>query len=107
MVAAEIKFKIFTKLTVCIKFSIEDKPGSLAKALKVFKDCKVNILGLNTHLHHADFNRNAGNGCKYNYVRCMCTRKDKDFLKSELKAEIEGGIQYQYILFFYILCYHI
>ena len=92
VVAAAIKFKLFTKSTVCITFSIEEKPGSLAEALKVFKDCKVNILGLNTHLHHADFDRNAGNGYKYNYVHCMCTRKDMDFLKSELKAEIEGGI---------------
>ena len=79
------------KSMVRIKFSVEDKPGSLARALKVFKDCNVNILGLNTHLHHADFDRNAGNGYKFNYVHCKCTPKDKDFLKNKLNAEFEGG----------------
>ena len=79
------------KSMVRIKFSVKDKPGSLARALKVFKDCNVNILGLNTHLHHADFDRNAGNGYKFNFVHCTCTQEDKDFLKDELKAEFEGG----------------
>ena len=79
------------KSTVCVKFSVEDKPESLARALKVFKDCKVNILGLNTHLHHAEFDRDAGNGYKFNYIHCMCTPKDKDFLKEKFKAEFVGG----------------
>ena len=76
---------------IVFKFSIEDKPGSLAKALKVFMDNNVNILGLNTHLHHADFDRDAGKGYKYNYIHCMCTTEDKEFLKNELNAELEGG----------------
>lgn len=38
-VAAVIYFKAKSK--VCITFTVEDKPGSLAKSLKVFK---VNIL---------------------------------------------------------------
>lgn len=80
------------KLTVHIAFSVEDKPGSLAGALKVFKDCKVNILGLNTHLHHAKFDRDAGNGYIYNYVHCMCTKDEKEFLKNEIKAELENGM---------------
>ena len=79
------------KSTVEVAFSVEDKPGSLAAALKVFKDCNVNILGLNTHLHHAKFDRNAGNGYKFNYVHCVCTENDKEFLETDLKAEIEGG----------------
>ena len=80
------------KSTVHIAFSVEDKPGSLARALKVFKDCKVNILGLNTHLHHAKFDRDAGNGYIYNYVHCVCTKDEKEFLKNELKAELQDGM---------------
>ena len=86
------------KSTVHVAFSVEDKPGSLAKVLKVFKDYNVNILGLNTHLHHAKFDRNAGKGYKFNYVHCMCTKDDKEFLKNELKAELEGGnIHYYFV----------
>ena len=77
--------------TVHLVFSVEDKPGSLANALKVFKDCNVNILGLNTHLHHAQFNRDAGKGYKFNYVHCMCTKDDKEFLEKELEAEFDEG----------------
>jgi hypothetical protein len=80
--------------TVEVAFSVEDKPGSLAGALKVFKDFNINILGLNTHLHHAKFDRNAGNGYKFNYVHCMCTKDEREFLKKELMAEFEGGIIY-------------
>ena len=58
------------------------------------QDCHVNILGLNTHLHHADFNRNAGRGYKFNTIYCMCKKEDKEFLKNELKAEFEGGNMY-------------
>ena len=86
-----VKCLKISESTVHVAFSIEDKPGSLAAALKVFKDCNVNILGLNTHLHHAKFDRNAGKGYRFNYVHCMCTKDDKEFLKNELKAEFEGG----------------
>ena len=88
--------KYTQSITVCVTFSVEDKPGSLAKALKIFKDCNVNILGLNTHLYHADFDRNAGKGYKYNYIHCKCTKRDKEFLKKELRAEFEEG-NYQLI----------
>ena len=94
---AAMKYSKSTKLNarstvrVGFKFSIEDKPGSLAKALKVFKDNNINILGLNTHLHHADFDRNAGKEYKFNYIHCMCTKEDKEFLENKLKAEFEGG----------------
>jgi prephenate dehydratase len=81
----------YLKTTVDIAFSVKDKPGSLAAALKVFKDCNVNILGLNTHLHHAKFDRNAGSGYKFNYVHCMCTESQREFLEKELKAELKGG----------------
>ena len=93
ILGAIIAWKYFSvaKSTVRIKFSVKDKPGSLARALKVFKDCKVNILGLNTHLHHVDFDRNAGNGYKFNYIHCKCTPEDKQFLKNKLNAEFEGG----------------
>lgn len=94
ILGAIIAWKHFSvaKSTVCIKFSVEDKPGSLARAIKVFKDCNVNILGLNTHLHHADFDRNAGNGYKFNYIHCKCTPENKQFLKNKpLNAEFEGG----------------
>ena len=85
----------YTKSTVLITFSVEDKPRSLAKALEVFKDCDVNILGLNTYPHHAESDRDAGNGYKFNYVHCMCTKADKKFLKNKLGAEIEGNyLQY-------------
>ena len=90
LVAAKKHFNA-TKLTVCIMFSVEDKPKSLTRALEVFKDYKVNILGLNTHLCHAEFNQDAGRGYNFNYIHCMCTKKDKEFLKNELKAEFEGG----------------
>ena len=80
--------------TVHVAFSVEDKPESLAAALKVFKDCNVYILGLNTHLHHAKFDRNAGKGYKFNYIHCTCTKDEKEFLKNELMAEFEGGISY-------------
>ena len=80
-------------------FSVEDKPGSIAAALKVFKVCtlfkvyiiiiikwhlkdhNVNILGLNTHLHHAAFDRDAGKGCKFNHIHCLCSPEDKRFLE--------------------------
>ena len=77
--------------TVEVTFSVEDKARSLAAALEIFKDLNVNILGLNTHRHHAKFNRNAGNGYKFNYVHCVCTEIDKEFLKTDLMAEIKGG----------------
>ena len=83
--------KVFES-TVNVEFFVEDKPGSLAAALKVFKDCNANILALNTHLHHAEFDQNAGNGYKFNYVHCKCTEDDKEFLKNELMAEFVGGI---------------
>ena len=79
------------KSTVYVAFSVEDKPGSLAAALKVFKDCNANILALNTHLLHAEFDRNAGKGYMFNYVHCVCTNDEKEFLKNELMAEFEGG----------------
>ena len=91
MAVLAVKHFTVAKSTVHVAFSVEDKPGSLAEALKVFKDCNVHILGLNTHLHHAEFDRNAGKGYKFNYVHCMCTKDDKEFLKNELKAELEGG----------------
>ena len=78
--------------TVNVQFFVGNKPGSLAAALKVFKDCNANILALNTHLHHAEFDQNAGNGYKFNYVHCKCTEDDKEFLKNELMAEFVGGI---------------
>jgi prephenate dehydratase len=87
-----IKHSMVAQSTAQVAFSVKDEPGSLAAALKVFKDCNVNILGLNTHLHHAEFDRNAGNGYKFNYVHCICTKDQKDFLKKELMAEFEGGI---------------
>jgi prephenate dehydratase len=93
------------KTTVHVVFSVEDNPGSLAAALKVFKDCNINILGLNTHLHHAGFDRNAGNGYKFNYIHCICTKDDKDFLKNELKAELKEGNKYYPIFFISILVY--
>ena len=89
-----VKYFTAAKSTVDVAFFVEDKPGSLAKALKKFNDCNVNILGFNTHLHHAEFDRNAGNGYKFNYVHCMCTKDEKEFLKDELKAELEGGNVY-------------
>ena len=55
----------------------------------ISQDCSINILGLNTHLHHADFDRNAGEGYKFNYIHCKCTSREKTFLKNELKAEFE------------------
>ena len=86
-----VKLLNVPKSTVHIAFSVEDKPGSLAEALKVFKDFNANTLALYTHIYHAEFDRNAGNGYKFNYVHCMCTKDDKKFLKNELKAEFEGG----------------
>jgi prephenate dehydratase len=91
LAALAVKRLKIPKSTVHVAFSVKDEPGSLAQALKVFKDCNVNILGLNTHLHHAEFDRNAGNGYKFNYVHCMCTKDEKEFLKNELMAELKGG----------------
>ena len=91
LVAVAVKRLRIPESTFQVAFSVVDAPGSLAKALRVFKDCNVNILGLNTHLHHAEFDRNAGNGYKFNYVHCICTKGEKEFLKKELKAELEGG----------------
>ena len=81
-----------TKSNVLITFSVKDEPGSLAKALKVFMDCNINILGLNTHLHHAEFERDDGSGNKVNYVYCMCKKEleHKSYLERELKEfEVE------------------
>ena len=91
MVIFVVKHLKIPKSTVHVAFSVKDKPGSLAAALKVFKDCNIYILGLNTHLHHAEFDRSAGDGYQYNYVHCTCTKDEKEFLKNELKAELEGG----------------
>ena len=57
--------------------------------IAISQEYNINILGLNTHLHHAKFDRNAGEGYKFNYVHCKCTRKEKNFLKNTLKAEFE------------------
>ena len=46
------------------------------------KDHKVNILGLNTHLHHAAFDRDAGKGYKFNHIHCLCSAEEKCFLES-------------------------
>ena len=91
MAVLAVKCLKIPKSTVYVVFSVEDKPGYLAKALKVFKDCNINILGLNTHLHHAEFDRNAGKGYKFNYIHCKCTSEDKRFLEEELKAQFEEG----------------
>lgn len=83
---------------VTIKFAIKDKPGSLAKALKVFKDRHINILGVNTHLHHANFSRIAAKGKKFNHVHCLCSDEDKEYLKSTFDARIledDGQLQDQ------------
>ena len=91
VVALAVKYFIVPKSTVHVAFSVKDKPGSLAAALKVFRDCNVNILVLYTHVHHAEFDRNAGKGYKFNHVHCKCTEDQKKFLKDKLKAEFEGG----------------
>ena len=44
---------------------------------------------MNTHLHHAKFDRNAGEGYKFNYIHCKCTKEEKNFLIKELNAEFE------------------
>ena len=46
---------------------------------------------MNTHLHHAEFDRDAGNGFKFNYIHCNCTNEEKNFLKTKLKAEFEDS----------------
>ena len=57
--------------------------------ITISQEYNINILGLNTHLHHANFDRNAGKGYKFNYVHCKCTKEEKNFLKNSLKAEFE------------------
>ena len=48
---------------------------------------------MNTHLHHSDFDRDAGKGQKFNYIHCLCTNEDKRFLEEQFHAEIgEGNI---------------
>ena len=56
--------------------------------LNITKDRRINILGVNTHLHHANFSRIATKGYKYNHVHCLCSDEDKRFLKSTFNATI-------------------
>ena len=46
----------------------------------------ININGVNTHLHHKEFNRKSKAGYKDNYVYCLCPVEKKNQLNDMLQA---------------------
>ena len=56
----------------------------LANVLVIMQEHNVIILGVNTHLHHADVKLETKQGYNDNYVFCICPESDREQLRSEL-----------------------
>ena len=57
----------------------------------------IKILGVNTYLHHATFDRVTRSGYKDNFVYCICSNEDKAALRRELKYTDFIGNDGQYL----------
>lgn len=59
------------------------------------KDQNINILGLNTQLHHERFDRKAGKGYRWNHIHCHCSAQDLESLRDKISkfknSEFIGG----------------
>lgn len=67
-----------------IKFSVGDEPGTLVRALKVFHELNINIIGVNTL--NVAFERESKVNYKHNHVEYVATPDQESELKMRLQA---------------------